>query len=219
MSDTMYDVRPEQYPMVIREMIRHENDVTNHRIMWLLIGQGFIANAYVSVKADGTSANLLLGLAGMLIALSAYVMLYQSYQARGYLRFLGQQAKKGALKEENLPLVGWPRNRIKGWWRSDWACPWFRQTRDLFEPWLLLPFLFMSMWMTGLLHARSSLHVAVALTLGAILSVVILSLFCIVLVWSQSKDDQSSGRMSSGFEGRENMTKIPEEDTKNLPGR
>jgi len=44
----MYEVRQEQYTTVIREMTRHENDVTNHRIMWLLIGQGFIANAYVS---------------------------------------------------------------------------------------------------------------------------------------------------------------------------
>ena len=33
----MYDVRPEQYATVIRELIRHENDVTNHRIMWLLV--------------------------------------------------------------------------------------------------------------------------------------------------------------------------------------
>ena len=29
----MHDVRPEQYARVIREMIRNENDVTNHRIM------------------------------------------------------------------------------------------------------------------------------------------------------------------------------------------
>jgi hypothetical protein len=44
MSGPMYDVRQDQYPTVIREMIRHENDVTNHRIMWLLVGQEFIAN-------------------------------------------------------------------------------------------------------------------------------------------------------------------------------
>ena len=50
MSDVMYDVRQDQYPTVIREMIRHENDLTNHRIMWLLVGQGFIANAYVSAR-------------------------------------------------------------------------------------------------------------------------------------------------------------------------
>ena len=192
MSNSMYDVRPEQYPTVIREMIRHENDVTNHRIMWLLVGEGFIANAFVSVKSSGTGTHLLLGLSGMLIALSAYVMLYQSYQARGYLRFLGQQAKKGTLREEHLPLVGWPRIRIKGWWRSVGVCPWFRQTRDLLEPWLLLPFLFTTMWMSSLLRARSSLTVAVALTLGVILSAGILSMTCVVLVWSQSKDDQST---------------------------
>ena len=42
MSDAMHDVRPEQYPTVMREMIRHENDVTNHRLMWLLIVQGLL---------------------------------------------------------------------------------------------------------------------------------------------------------------------------------
>jgi hypothetical protein len=42
---TSTDVEPRQYPTVIREMIRRENDVTNHRIMWLLIVQGLIANA------------------------------------------------------------------------------------------------------------------------------------------------------------------------------
>ena len=35
----MYDVRPGRYGTVIRDLIKHENDVTNHRIMWLLIVQ------------------------------------------------------------------------------------------------------------------------------------------------------------------------------------
>ena len=42
----MHDVEPRLYTTVIREMIRHENDVTNHRIMWLLIVQRLVANAY-----------------------------------------------------------------------------------------------------------------------------------------------------------------------------
>ena len=90
------------------------NDLTNHRIMWLLVGQGFIANAWVTVKSSAAPANLLLELAGILLTLSAFATLYQSYQARGYLRFLGDQAKQGTLKEEQLPLVGWPHKRIKG---------------------------------------------------------------------------------------------------------
>jgi len=189
-SDVTYDVPRQQYPTIIRELIRHENDVTNHRIMWLLIGQGFIANAYVSVKAQDARTYLMLGIVGMLIALSAFVMLYRSYQARGYLQFLGEQAKQGTLREEQLPLTGWPRDRIKGWWRNEWVCRWFMQPRDLFEPWLLLPFIFTTMWITGPLHANSGLNAAVALTVGVILSAMILSLSCIALVWSQAKDDQ-----------------------------
>ncbi len=50
MTDAMSDVPPEQYPAVIREMIRHENDLTNHRTMWLLIVQGLIANACVTAS-------------------------------------------------------------------------------------------------------------------------------------------------------------------------
>ena len=187
----MYDVRPEQYPTVIREMIRHENDVTNHRIMWLLVGQGFIANAYVSVKGNEGGATVL-SLLGIFVALSAFVMLYRSYQARGYLQFLGEQAKQGTLKEEHLPLTGYPRNRINDWWRDDWVCSWIRQTRDLFEPWLLMPYLFTNLWITGLIRARGKLNVVVISLLGVILSAVILFTSCVVLVWSQGKDDKGT---------------------------
>ena len=186
----MNDVRQDQYPTVIREMIRHEHDVTNHRIMWLLVGQGFVINAYVSSKVALTHA--VLSLVGILVSLSAFVMLYQSYEAQGYLQFLGLHAKEGTLREEHLPLMGWPKNRIEDWWRSVWVFKWFRHSRDLVEPWLLLPFLFSSMWMAALLHSESGLHIGVTLTLGVILSAVILSTSCFVLVWSQSKDDGST---------------------------
>lgn len=125
---------------------------------------------------------------GMLVALSAFVVLYRSYRARGYLQFLGLQAKQGRLREEHLALVGWPRNRLKDWWRNNWACPWIRQTRDLFEPWLVLPFLFTFVWMGALLRAGSSLNLTGIFILAVILSAVILSVFCIALVWSQGKD-------------------------------
>jgi hypothetical protein len=164
-------------------MIRHENDVTNHRIMWLLVGQGFVINAYVSAKNEVAPTHAALSLVGILVSLSAFMMLYQSYEALGYLQFLGLQAKDGTLREVHLPLMGWPKNRIEGWW-----------SRDLVEPWVLLPFLFSSMWMAALLHTESSLHIGSALTLGVILSAVILSTSCFVLVWSQSKDDKSAER-------------------------
>jgi hypothetical protein len=66
-SHAICDVRQDQYPTVIREMIRHGNDVTNHRITWLLVGQGFLANAYVMVKNEGASTNSMLSVVGILV--------------------------------------------------------------------------------------------------------------------------------------------------------
>jgi len=160
--------------------------------MWLLVGQGFIANASVSAKNVSASTNVILSLVGILVSLSAFVMLYQSYQARGYLQFLGQQVKQGTLQAEHIPLTGWPKNRIKGWWRNYWVGPWIRQPRDLFEPWLLLPYLFISMWMIILLRVWSRMDTAVISILGMILPAAILSTSCIVLVRSQGKDDNST---------------------------
>src|SRR5262245_28320470 len=129
----MHDVEPRLYTTVIREMIRHENDVTNHRIMWLLLGQGLIANAYVSAGVARIDVASILAPVWILVTLSAFVILYKSYQARGYLQFLGDDAKRGTLREECLPLVGWPKKRIKGWRRNVWVCPWLGQASDLLE--------------------------------------------------------------------------------------
>jgi hypothetical protein len=71
MSDATYDVRPEQYAAVIRERLRHENDLTNHRIMWLLIGQGFIANAFISTGRDRAAMGPTLAFLGLFLSLSA----------------------------------------------------------------------------------------------------------------------------------------------------
>ncbi|MFI5386441.1 MAG: hypothetical protein ACHQ50_10010 [Fimbriimonadales bacterium] len=184
----MYDVRQEQYTTVIREMIRHENDVTNHRIMWLLIGQGFIANAFVSAESQGASTEFVLPLVGIIVTLSAFVMLYKSYQARGYLQFLGQRAKQGTLPEEHLPLMGWPSKRINGWWRDVWVCTWIGQPADVLEPWLFLPSLFMFMWVAAFLQNQTRLNTEVVLLLATILTAVIFSVYCIVVVWVQGKD-------------------------------
>ncbi|MGO9266555.1 MAG: hypothetical protein ACLQBA_17015 [Candidatus Binataceae bacterium] len=183
----MYDVRPGHYTTVIREMIKHEDDVTNHRIMWLLVGQGFIANAYVLEHA---SIDIALPLAGILVALSGFVVLYKSYQARGYLQFLGERAKQGKLLEQDLPLIGWPSHRIKGWQRDVWRCPWFRQTPDLLEPWMFLTYLFVFGWLSGLLRSCTTLEIETLLITIAILSATILSAFCIVLVWFWRKGEE-----------------------------
>ena len=187
---TLYDVRPEQYATVIRELIRHENDVTNHRTMWLLVMQGLLANAYVGVRADARAANGI-AVTGILVTLSAFVMLYKSYQARGYLHFLGMEAKRGTLPEDYLRLDGWPRKRIKHWRRVVWLCHWLEQAGDVLEPYLSLPIIIVSTWVFLLLQGRIALPAGIVLAVVAvILATVLLAVFCMVWVWLQTKEEE-----------------------------
>ena len=183
----MNDAEPRLYPTVIREMIRHENDVTNHRIMWLLIGQGLIANAYVSAGTERTRVVLIMAPVGILLSLSAFVILYKSYQARGYLQFLGEEAKRGQLREENLPIFGWPKHRIKGWRSQVWVCPWVARSSDLLEPYFFLPGLMMLAWLFAAIQNRTALGKGTLLLLTAMLVIVILFAFCFLWVRSQTK--------------------------------
>jgi hypothetical protein len=187
----MYDVEPHLYTTVIREMIRHENDVTNHRIMWLLIGQGLIANAYVSAGAAGMDVVSILAPVGILVTLSAFIILYKSYQARGYLQFLGDEAKCGRLQEEFLPLSGWPKKRIKGWRKAVWPCPWLGQMAHLLEPYLFLPSLLLLAWLFVLLRRWLALNTALLLALSILPVGVILVSMCLIWVWLESRHEQS----------------------------
>jgi hypothetical protein len=186
----MNDVEPRFYATVIREMIRHENDVSNHRIMWLLIGQGLIANAYVSAGSEKANVVSVLSVVGILVTLSAFVVLYKSYQARGYLQFLGDEAKRGTLREEELPLFGWPPKRIKGWRRKVWVCPWLGKTSDLLEPYFFLPGLLVLAWLFVLTSHQSQLGKGTLLILCLLLTLAMFSAVCLVWVWLQGRDEK-----------------------------
>ena len=183
----MNDVEPRLYATLIREMIRHENDVTNHRIMWLLIVQGLIANAYITAGQTRSEVVTTLGSFGILVTLSAFIILYKSYQARAYLDFLGAAAKRGTLSEEKLPLFGWPAKRIKGWRKNIWVCPWLGRAGDLLEPYFFLPGLLMLAWLFLLLRHWLALGTGPLLALGLVLVVAMLSAFCFLWVRAQEK--------------------------------
>jgi len=186
----MHDVEPRLYTTVIREMIRHENDVTNHRIMWLLIGQGLIANAYVGAGSERPSVVSVLAPVGILVTLSTFVILYKSYNARGYLQFLGDEAKRGTLKEEDLPLMGWPLRRIRGWRKRIWACPWLGQAGDLLEPYMFLPGLLVLAWLFLMIQHWLTFGKGALLILCAIFTGAIFSALCIVWVRWQEKNEE-----------------------------
>jgi hypothetical protein len=186
----MHDVDPQLYTTVIREMARHENDVTNHRIMWLLIVQGLIANAAVTAGRESGETASALAIVGILVTLSAFIILYKSYQARGYLQFLGNEAKRGTLREQDLPLFGWPSKRIGGWRKKVWSCPWIGNPSELLEPFFFLPTLLALAWLFVLLRQWLALGAGVLVVLSTILAVVMISLLCVVWVWWQQKDEE-----------------------------
>lgn len=188
-KEDLYDVRPEQYPTVIRELIRHENDVTNHRTMWLLVSQGFLVNAYVIGKADRGAANTI-AVAGILVTLSAFIMLYRSYQARGYLRFLGEKAKQGALREADLPLEGLPARRVKDWQKGRWLCPWLERLSHLLEMNILLPAFSVTLWMCTLLARTVALPMWILSVMAFLITVVTMWGALVILVKWQKKYDE-----------------------------
>lgn len=183
------DVESHLYKTVIREMIRHENDVTNHRIMWLLIGQGLIANAYVSAGSEREGVVSVLAPVGILVTLSAFIILYKSYQARGYLQFLGNQAELGMLKSEDLPLMGWPRRRLKGWREQVWGCPWLGEASELLEPFFFLPALLVLAWLFLLLRPHVAIGKGILLGLCALITIVMLAAVCIIWTSQQARNE------------------------------
>jgi hypothetical protein len=160
--------------------------------MWLLIGQGLFASAYVGAGAARGSMVLILAPAGILVTLSTFVILYKSYHARGYLDFLGAAAKRGTLPEDKLPLLGWPATRIKNWRKNLWACPWLKTAGDLLEPYLFLPVLIIAPWFFVLLQHLIPIGTAVAMGLAAALTVGLLLVFCILWVRAQQKFEREA---------------------------
>jgi hypothetical protein len=186
------EVDPKMYTTVLREMIRHENDVTNHRIMWLLIGQGLIANAYVGAAGASRKTAAALAAVGVLLTLSTYVILYKSYHARGYLEFLGVAAKGGSLRDSLLPLMGWPRKRVKGWRDGAWSCSWLGKPSDLLEPYLFLPALLLLVWMVVLGRQWGLLDPQWVLPVSAALTPLLLCGFSINWVRQQEQDEMET---------------------------
>jgi hypothetical protein len=188
----MNDVEPRIYAMVIREMIRHENDLINHRIMWLLVVQGLIANAYVGAGRAREEIASVLACMGILIALSGFIMLYKSYQARGYLDFLGAAAKRGALPEARLPIAGWPGSRIRGWRSDVWVYPWLGRFGDLLEPYFFFPGLLIFAWLFVLMQRWLALATSTLLGLALVLSAALLFSLCFLWVRAQQKYEKES---------------------------
>ena len=158
--------------------------------MWLLIGQGLIANAYVGAASHNAEVVLILAPVGILVTFSAFIILYKSYQARGYLQFLGDRAKHDKLREEYLPISGWPKRRIRYWRRGRWLCLWLAELRDLLEPYFTLPALLILAWLFVLLHYLFNLATPVTLAISVVVVAVMLASLCMFWVRVEGRTEE-----------------------------
>ena len=117
-----------------------------------------------------------------------FVSLYKGYQARGYLRYLGREAKEGKLPQEYLRFDGWPKQRIQGWRSKVWAYPWFERSSDLLEPYFSIPALLVIMWV--FFGIKSSMPVPTAGVVALVGSILGMFLYCVVWVWLQDRGSE-----------------------------
>ena len=70
----------------LRSLIRHENDVTNHRASWLLVAQGILFAATANLLHEHWFPVLVIAIVGVALCLSIGHALANSYQSRKYLK-------------------------------------------------------------------------------------------------------------------------------------
>lgn len=127
------------YASVIRAMIKHENEITNNRLTWMLVLQGFLFVAATSFWKIHWLPFAAIATLGILTSVSAFYSLWLSSGARGHLRRLWYQKI-----DDNTELA----NKIPpvaGDFPTSFSPP------ITLHPWVLLPWLIGLCWLIILL--------------------------------------------------------------------
>ena len=122
---------------ILRVLIRHENDLTNHRTTWLLVSQGILfAAAAAFVKIHWFPA-VVVGAVGIILAASIGQSLKNSYEARQSFKkswWPQRLASTGYDAQDFPPLDG----GVSGVSAIKWLFPWFVIPITLITAWGIL---------------------------------------------------------------------------------
>jgi hypothetical protein len=126
------DMSMVEYAAVIREMIRNENELTNNRLTWLLVVQGFLFNAAASFWNE-QKALIIIAILGILTSVSVFYALLLSRRARKYLRSLWQKklVSNTELANQIPPVVGDTPDTVQG---------------SMLNPWMFIPWIIIIAW-------------------------------------------------------------------------
>lgn len=121
------------YASIIRDMIRHENEITNNRLTWMLVLQGILFATSASFWRIHWLPLLIITILGVVTSISFFYVFSLSRKARIYLRSLWKQEieKQKELVERIPPVAG--------------DAP-IQYRFSTLHPWLFLPWVFASCW-------------------------------------------------------------------------
>jgi len=123
----------EKYSDEIRNLIKHENELVNHRLGWLMTAQALLYTALSLIWKSGFNEVLVIGLVGILSSLTFGYSLKFSDKAIGrLLSIYREQLKNKSKKEENYaPVIGYEG-----------------KTTLIFLPWNFMPWLLVAAWVS-----------------------------------------------------------------------
>jgi hypothetical protein len=116
---------------IIREMLRHEDELTNQRTTWLMTIQGLLFAAMAFAWGNSPSFLYLLCAVGIAVSWSAGHALMAAERAKANLYEWWET--RGGEGYDGPPVVGW-RSKQESWKR------WLR-------PWQVLPTIFVVAWL------------------------------------------------------------------------
>lgn len=128
----------EEYAATMRALIRHENEVSNHRTTWLMVTQGILATAASALLENFPWHALVTAVVAILVTLSIGHSLNNSFDSRQYFKKLWKKRveQRGYDMEDVLPLDGgYPNNNARAWLLPDKFIP-----KVITVAWLLLIF-------------------------------------------------------------------------------
>lgn len=126
---------------IAREMVKHENELTNQRMTWLLTLQGLLFAALSFAWEKSLALVIVLAVVGSVTAFSTSIVLASAQKAHERLRQWW-----AAHKPADYDGPG-----IHGYWKEGGRVHWF------LLPWHCLPWLLMAAWVSvAILNASAS---------------------------------------------------------------
>lgn len=128
-----------EYGKRVSQIILHENDLTNHRLTWLLVTQGILFSASAQFIDKHPMLFAAICIVGLLTTWSFGYALKNSFDSRQYLRREWKaKLEKHDLRPSQLPPLdgAYPNSGVATWK----------------QPWLLVPKVILAAWFVMLWH-------------------------------------------------------------------